>query len=246
LLSLLAGPASPYRYGGTFIGAVICEDGIVVGSDSRTTFMDGNGRPFGYLDGMQKIYVERGAAVAVSGLSSLEGELFSSFVRRNDYLLARSADEILYGFLLWLPFKNSEAVGLISAGFVDGKPTICAKSPILPQACSNLGFIGSKNSRLLRETLLKLGRMPKTGEAAAALRAAILEAGREDPMVGGATSILKLTKAGLPEWLENKPTGEASTQICDLVREHRSGRRRIIAAASAQDLERHLAAACPK
>src|SRR5499426_4269352 len=94
-----------YRYGGTLQGAVICEDGIVVASDSRTTFMDANGRAFGYVDGMPKIYVDRGAAVAVSGLSSLEGELFSSFVRRNDYLLTRPVNEILFGFLLWLPFQ---------------------------------------------------------------------------------------------------------------------------------------------
>ena len=55
---LLGFPAGEYRYGGTFIGAVICEDGIVIASDSRTTFMDGAGRTFGYLDGMPKIYVE--------------------------------------------------------------------------------------------------------------------------------------------------------------------------------------------
>src|SRR4030095_13339585 len=130
-----------YRYGGTFQGAVICEDGIVVASDSRTTFMDGSGRAFGYVDGMPKIFVDRGAAVAVSGLSSLEGELFGSFVRRNDYLLARPANEILFGFLLWLPFQNTEAVGLISAGFVDGKPMICSKSPIVPQKCLDSGLI---------------------------------------------------------------------------------------------------------
>ena len=61
---------SAYQYGGTFIGAVICSDGIVVASDSRTTFMDGKGRPFAYVDGMPKIYADRGAAVAFSGMTS--------------------------------------------------------------------------------------------------------------------------------------------------------------------------------
>src|SRR6476661_8566461 len=122
-----------YRYGGTFQGAVICEDGIVVASDSRTTFMDASGQAFGYVDGMRKIFIDRGAAVAVSGLTSLEGELFSSFVRRNDYLLGRPVNEILFGFLQWLPFQNTEAVGLITGGVIDGKPMICSKSPIVPQ-----------------------------------------------------------------------------------------------------------------
>src|SRR6266850_8063345 len=135
LFLYVAGQETGYRSGGTFIGAIICEDGIVVASDSRTTFMDGSGKAFGYVDGMPKIYVHGGPAVAMSGLTSLEGELFSSFVRRNDYLLARPVNEILFGFLVWLPLSNSNAVGLVSAGYMDGKPMICAKSPILPQSC---------------------------------------------------------------------------------------------------------------
>jgi hypothetical protein len=38
---------------------------------------------------MPKIYVDDGAAVAISGMSNLGGELFSSFVNRNQFLLAR-------------------------------------------------------------------------------------------------------------------------------------------------------------
>lgn len=245
LVTIFAAPESTYRYGGTFIGAVICEDGIVVASDSRTTFMDGSGRAFGYLDNTPKIYVDRGAAVAVSGLGSLEGELFSSFVRRNDYLLARPANEILFGFLVWLPFQNSEAVGLISAGFVDGKPMICAKSPIQPQTCTSAGYIGSKNSTLLRDTLMKLGRLPKVSEGAAALKAAIEQHSRTDPTVGGPISILKLSSGAEPQWLENPSRDSGHTRICDLVAEHRAGRRRIMPLGTQQQLDQHLNAACP-
>src|SRR5437667_10936054 len=132
LTLLLAG----YQYGGTFIGAVICSDGIVVAADSRTTFLDGSGKAFAYLDGEPKIFVEQGAAVAVSGLASMEGEPLSSFVNRNRYLLERPVNEIMFGFLLWMPFTNSNNVGMISAGFIAGKPKICAKTPVLPQACT--------------------------------------------------------------------------------------------------------------
>jgi hypothetical protein len=242
----LSSQAAGYRYGGTFIGAVIAEDGIVMASDSRTTFMDGSGRAFGYLDGMPKIYVDRGSAVAVSGLSSLKGELFSSFVRRNEYLLARPVNEILFGFLVWLPFQNSEAVGLISAGFIGGKPMICTKSPILDQACSNVGFINNKNSPMLRDRLTMLGRPLKSTDAAAALRAAIVHSASTDPTVGGPISIVKLNVDGPPQWFENQPDDRGLTQICDLVREHRSGHRRIIPARTRQELELHLDAACPR
>ncbi len=247
LVSLLLFQADGgYRYGGTFIGTVICEDGIVIASDSRTTFTDGAGKTFGYLDGMPKIYVGRGAAVAVSGLSSIKGELFSSFVRRNDYLLARPVNEMLFGFLVWLPFQNSEAVGLISAGFLDGKPVICTKSPILDQVCSSAGFISSKNSPLLRDTLTRIGRMPKTSEAAAALKSAIEESSRSDPTIGGPITVLKLTHGGPPQWMGNPPVDNGSIEICDLVREHRAGGRTIRPAGTPQELEQHLNAACPK
>jgi len=235
-----------YQYGGTFIGAVICSDGIVIASDSRTTFMDGSGQPFGYVDGMPKIYVDRGSAVAISGLSSLEGELFSSFVDRNHDLLSRPVNEILFGFLLWMPFTNSNGIGMISAGFMDGKPMLCAKSPIQPQACSSVGFISSKNSGLLRDTLTKLGRLPTTTEAAAALKAAIEEYSRADLTVGGPISVLKLTAANPPQWSGPAPTDGGLTQICDLVREHRAGRRKIAPVGTPEELERHLNAACPK
>ena len=234
---------SGYRYGGTFIGAVICEDGIIIAADSRTTFMDGGGRAFGYLDGVPKIYVDRGAAVAVSGLSSLDGELFSSFVNRNRHLLARPVNEILFGFLLWVPSTNGNSIGLISAGFLDGKPMICAKSPILPQACSDAGFASSKNSSFLTDTLTKLGRPPTTTEASAALKAAIEEYSRTDPTVGGSISILKLTKSGPPQWSGTPPSDGGLMQICDLVRARRLQIRPL---GTQQELDAHLNAACPK
>src|SRR6187399_2880086 len=75
------------QFGGTFIGAVVAEDGVVIGADSRSTFIDSSGARIGYVDRMQKIYVDHGAAVAVSGLTSVEDEVFTSFMQRNSYLL---------------------------------------------------------------------------------------------------------------------------------------------------------------
>ena len=58
------------------------------------------GNPVGYVDRMPKIYVKQGAAIAVAGLTSVEDELFSSFMRRNDYLLDSAADEFFYDVAL--------------------------------------------------------------------------------------------------------------------------------------------------
>jgi hypothetical protein len=230
-----------YQYGGTFIGAVICSDGVVIASDSRTTFMDGDGKAFAYLDGMQKIYVDQGSAVAISGMSSLDGELFSSFVDRNRFLLTRPVNEILFGFLLYTPYTNSNAIAMIAAGYLNGQPTICAKAPTLEQTCSNIGYIASKTSPLLRDTLARLNRLPTSAEAAAALKAAIEESARTDPTVGGPISILKLSSNSPPVWSGAPPSSDGSTQICDLVRKRRGD---IVGAGSPKELDLRLSAAC--
>jgi hypothetical protein len=245
LLSIVLSPAG-YRYGGTFIGAVICSDGIVIASDSRTTFIDSDGKGFGYVDGMPKIYVGSGAVIAVSGHTSLRGELFSSFVQRNQYLLDRPVNEALFGLLVWLPFQNSNNVGMLSAGFVNGRPLLCAKSPIVAQTCTSAGFFGNKNSTFLADTLNKLGRLPTTAEGTAALRTVIEQYAQTDPTVGGPISILKITKDGPPRWIQNEPSDRGLTHVCQVVSEHRKRRLRIVPVGTLQELDRHLNAACPK
>jgi len=232
-----------YQYGGTFIGAVICSDGIVIAADSRTTFMDGRGNRFAFLDGTPKIFADRGSAVAISGMTSLEGELFSSFVNRNRFLLDRSVNEILFGFLLYVPFNNTNGMVMISAGFVDGKPMICAKTPIDPQNCAGTGFFSNKVSQVLRSNLAKLNRAPTTAEGTAILKAAIEESGRTDASVGGPISILKLTSDAPPQWSGEVISDGGVTQICDLVRRRRAD---IVSFGSKEDLDLHLSAACSK
>jgi len=246
LRAVLIAVLSGYQYGGTFVAAIICQDGVIVASDSRVTFSDAEGHAFGYVDGFAKIYVDRGAAVAVTGSTGVEGELFSSFVNRNRFLLDRPVNEILFGFGLYLPIANSSNVGMISAGFLDGKPMICSKSPVIPQSCVNSGYISNKDSALLRDTLMKLGHVPSTGEAASALKLAIEAYSLSDPAVGGPISILKLTNSGAPDWLANPFLNSSSTRICDVVREYRAGLRRIMPLTTTADLDHHLAAACAK
>jgi hypothetical protein len=132
-------------------------------ADSRTTFMGGDGKPFGYLDRMPKISSRGARLLGFRAFSSLEGELFSSFLKRNDYLLARPVNEILFDFLLRMPWVNTGETIMIAAG-----------------------FIANKTSALLQQKLLGLGRLPTSAEAAAALTAAIEEHAKTDLSVGGA------------------------------------------------------------
>lgn len=248
LVSVRAGKPSPkLRFGGTFIGAVVVDDGIVVASDSRSTFVDDSGKQFGYIDGMPKVFVEHGAAFAVSGLSSVSGELFNSFIARNDYLLARPVDEILFGVMLGLPFKNSTKVLLISAGFANGQAIVCAKNPTDPQLCRNTGYITNRDSSSLKSWLTAAHGVPPTpADAADAMRTAITESSDLDTTIGGPISVLHLRKSGSSEWLANPPQDHGWKTVCDIVSDYRKGNARILFTNSKAELDLHLNATCAK
>jgi hypothetical protein len=247
LLSLFPGRVPRLWFGGTFIGAVVVDDGIVIASDTRSTFIDDSGKQFGYIDGIPKVFVQNETAFAVSGLSSVSGELFNSFIAHNDFLLARPVNEILFGVMLGLPFKNSNKVLLISAGFANGHAMICAKNPTDPQLCRNNGFITNRTSSSLTHWL-KAGNgvTPKAADAAAALHQAIVESSDLDVTVGGPISILHLKKDANPEWLENPPNDHGWKTICDIVSDYRRGSARIFFNTSKDEFDRSLNVTCPK
>jgi hypothetical protein len=251
VLFLTPGCSSPNRsngsFGGTFIGAVVASDGIVVASDSRSTFIDPDGRRIGYVDEMQKIYVDGGAAVAVSGLTSVEDELFSAFMQRHEFLMMRPVNEILFDLALRLPVRNANGVLLISAGFEQGQPMICAKGPLTPQSCRNSGYVVNKDSPALRRWKESLsGRSYKAAEAAAILERAIREAADLDAAIGGPIASLLLPNAGSPRWLTRPPDFHSWTRVCELVESHRSGRTTIFFTNSKDELESYLSRVCPR
>jgi hypothetical protein len=247
MLPLLPARRAEMRFGGTFIGAVVVDDGIVIASDTRSTFIDSGGKQFGYIDGMPKLFVQDDTAFAISGLSSVSGELFNSFIARNDFLLSRPVDEILFGVMLGLPFRNSTKVLLISAGFVNRQPMICAKNPTDPQICRSEGFITNRESPSLTRWLKsENGVLPKAADAAAALHQAIQESSSIDTTVGGPISVLSIRKSGTPEWLDNPPQDQGWKTVCDIVSDYRRGNVRISYTKSKLELDQYLDMTCPK
>lgn len=235
------------RFGGTFIGVIVTQDGIVVGSDSRSTFVDPGNKPVGYVDRMPKIYVKHGAAVAVAGLTSVEDELLSSFMRRNDDLLDSPVNEILYEVAHKLPFRNTNSVLMLSAGFANGEPTICAKVPSEPQSCRKTGYFANKTSPGLRRWFeARNGHPAATAEAGAALERAIREAADLDSTIGGPITLLEVSRGVDPRWLQNPPSDHGWTRVCDVVDAYRNGRIPIWFTDSKEGLDRYLAGVCPR
>jgi hypothetical protein len=234
------------QFGGTFIAVIVTEDGIVMGSDSRSTFISSSGKPVGYVDQMRKIYVSHGAAVAVAGLTSVDDELFSTFMRRNDYLLESPVNEILYDVALRLPFRNTTSVLLLSAGFNGAEPTICAKIPVEPQTCRKAGYFSNKESPTLRRWYLaRKGETATSAEAAATLELAIRDAADLDPAIGGPITVLLVTRSGNSRWLRNPPSDYGWTRVCDVVAAYRTGRTQIFFTDSKAELDRYLGGICP-
>jgi hypothetical protein len=195
---------------------------------------------------MPKIFVNHGAALAVAGLTSVEDELFGSFIRRNDHLLQSSADEILYDVALKLPLRNTTNVVMISAGFVDGQPLICAKVPVEPQTCRKAGYFANKESPGLRRWFQSQnGRVITVKEAAPALERAIREAADLDSTVGGPISVLNLAADGNDSWIQNLPNDNGWTRVCDIVTAYRNGRTPIFFTNTKEELDRYLAGVCP-
>jgi hypothetical protein len=132
---------------------------------------------------------------------------------------------------------------MLSAGFVEGKPMICVKSPAVPQTCLISGFFANKASPLLHQTFDKLNRPPTVTEAAAALKAEIEKTAETDRAAGGPISILRLSNAALPQWLTQPPSDNGIEKICDVVRERRA---EIAPLVDRPNFDLRLNAACPK
>ena len=240
-------PRETGMFGGTFIGAIVAEDGIIMGSDSRSTFVDSSGAPIGYVDRMPKIYVKNGAAIAMAGLTSVEDELLSAFIRRNEHLLDSPVDEILYDVGLKLPFRNTNSVLMLSAGLVNGQPMICAKVPMEPQSCRKSGYFANKNSSGLRRWYESPHRYPvTTRDASAALERAIREASDLDTTIGGPITLLEISSAGNPRFIQNPPNDNGWVRVCDVVEAYRKGRIPIFFTDSKEGLDRYLAGVCPR
>jgi hypothetical protein len=235
------------KFGGTFIGVIVADDGIVMGSDSRSTFVDSGGRPVGYVDRMPKIYVKGGAAIAVAGLTSVEDELLSSFIHRNDYLLDSAVDEILYDVALKLPVRNTSNLLMLSAGLSGGEPMICARVPNEPQECRKYGYFANKTSPGLRRWFEgQRGHVATVREASAALDRAIREAADLDTTIGGPITLLEFSNVGNPHWLKNPPSDNGWTRVCDVVDAYRKGRIPIFFTDTKEGLDGYLARVCPR
>ena len=83
-------------------------------------------------------------------------------------------------------------------------------------------------------------------EAAVALERAIREAADLDSSIGGPITLLEVSRAGEPLWLQNPPNDHGWTRVCDIVEAYRNGRTSIFFTDTKEGLDRYLAGSLPQ
>jgi hypothetical protein len=78
------------------------------------------------------------------------------------------------------------------------------------------------------------------------LERAIREAADLDSSIGGPITLLEVSRAEEPLWLQNPPNDHGWARVCDIVEDYRSGRTFIFFANTKEGLDRYLSAVCPR
>jgi hypothetical protein len=119
--------------------------------------------------------------------------------------------------------------------------------PVDPPTCRKAGYYTNKNSPGLRRWFeARQGHVGTVREASLALEKAIREAADLDSTIGGPITLLELSKAGNPHWLQNPPSDNGWTRVCDVVEAYRKGRIPIFFTDTKEALDSYLAGVCPR
>lgn len=118
---------------GTFIYAVICEEGIVLTADSRANFSDEGKRIF-YIDNLQKLFVSGEFIIAYAGTKHSFRKFVESHISKMDDKVVFSPKDWMFQFALILQNEYStqeynlimKNMGFIIGGLDEkGLPSLC-------------------------------------------------------------------------------------------------------------------------
>lgn len=221
---------------GSFVIAAICQDGIIIASESRANIFDKAGKkqePIAYYDTEQKVFPLGNCAIAQTGQGLILNVFFSAVVKQIsnspviphvEHILPALLDHCRRSFPV--EFVNEiRKQKLFAAGYTGNHPTICyfneAQTP--PFDCiQDHGYIQSAPTILRNHNPSNLS----AEEAADLAERAIQAYAEEDDRwktIGGPVSVLLITQDGC-QWIKNTPSEQKWTYIQDFVRDYRSGK----------------------
>jgi hypothetical protein len=219
--------------GSYYIGA-ICKDGIIVGADSRGTFLDGNNNVMAYFDTVQKVFALKRCIVSVAGLIAVGDRFVSDYLTEFEKTLPDSItpSEILskleFFFRTKYPDNISEfgQLHIVSYGFSKSDPVICAMD--LRQCVLGSGVATGDSLTLFSSKYdAEFCRKHTCIEIAPLIEREIKKYAINQRIpfkVGGPIMIVQVRLNGKISWMRNKPKRPNWRTINDFISEYQKGR----------------------
>jgi hypothetical protein len=228
---------------GSFVIAAMCQDGVVVVSESRASIFDKtdqNQTPIAYYDICQKVFPIRNLALAETGQGLILNVFFSAIVEDFTQALVRqpSALRLLPTFVQFCQARYPAPLlveirrqKLFGAGYEDGRPLVCyfnEEQEPGPFGCiKDAGFIESAPTSFADHA----DALPSMScnEVAAVARQAIEEFASDGDhwkTIGGPLDVLHVTAAGC-HWVQKSTPAQDWRYVQDFVRSYHQGQATI-------------------
>jgi len=225
---------------GSYTIAAICKDGIVIGSDSRGSFLR-DGKSIATFDYIQKTFIVKNCVISFIGLIALGDKFVSNYIKEFEpsVQITTPPDECLKLFISFLA-KYPDIKGdlqdldIISAGYKDGRPTICFASIKL-----NTGKCAQDTGIALQSKKIVFGKGTKYDEAyckkhsckqvADIIEKAILDfaikENRKD-VIGGKIMAIRITKKDI-QFIKNKPSSPRWVTLQQFLKDYRDNKIKV-------------------
>lgn len=216
---------------GTLIIAAVCEDGVIIAADSRSTHVckDKNGEYIaqGYKDSCQKIFIVKGIPIANTGLNNFDGWTLSTLVEKfntGQEILDSSIKDIINAFVTILkynfPAKSYPLLAqnrFYTGGYLDGIPVVISGDyDSIKPIVGGLYYSDKGAGTIVKKYIPNKEKLLPCSLLKDILEKIIIEFGKTNKLVGGPVSIIKVNKDNSYTWIQNdfskKPSGEDKEQ----------------------------------
>ena len=208
---------SQIKIGGSYDLAAICKDGIVIAADSRGTFLQKDA-VMAYFDTVQKVFPIKNCIVSVMGLIALNNRFISNYLKEFELTLPNNLTPDTLLMRLYLFFKQKypavmndfARLHIICAGYKSAHANLCALDHGVRMTCvtDTATMSGDSLSQFKKYTreFCASKSCKYVGQLMEKAIRNYIKKYRKGNEIGGPIMIIKISRAGNIEWIENKPT----------------------------------------
>lgn len=229
---------SQVKLSGTYNIAAICNDGIVMGIDSRGVLMKNVDTVYAYFDGIQKQLIIRNCAIGFTGLIVLKDKFISSYIKEFAATVKKDIEpnELIQMFTVFIQTKHPSAMedykklGVIAIGIKGKEKLVCGLD-----VASNIGTCSVKGGVMASDTLSKFNSIynakyceKRTCPEIASLIKREINAYavkyKRQNTIGGKIYIIKMSQDGRIDWLGDKPPVQRWVSRSDFIKDYKGSK----------------------